>query len=198
MSMQEERRRQANRRTVRRLGIVALLMFGFGFALVPLYNVFCQVTGMNGKTGRIGPEKTLIGRVDESRLVTVEFLGTVNSELPWEFRPIVRHVRVHPGEVTEVHYFARNKSDNQMTGQAVPSVAPGQAAKYFNKTECFCFTQQTLAAGEAREMPIRFVVAPALPDEVVRVSLSYTFYQARNVAPAARAATEGDKLESIM
>ena len=134
MTMHHEQRRQANRRTVRRLGFAALLMFGFGFALVPLYDVFCEITGLNGKTGRIDLEKVLTERVDRDRLVTVEFLSTVHSDLPWEFRPMVRHIKVHPGEVNEVHYFARNRDDSQVTGQAVPSVAPGQAAKYFNKT----------------------------------------------------------------
>jgi cytochrome c oxidase assembly protein subunit 11 len=198
MTMHHEQRRQANRRTVRRLGFAALLMFGFGFALVPLYDVFCEITGLNGKTGRVELEKALTGRVDRDRLVTVEFLSTVHSDLPWEFRPMVRHIKVHPGEVTEVHYFARNRDDSQATGQAVPSVAPGQAAKYFNKTECFCFTRQTLAAGETKEMPIRFVVDPALPDDVVRVSLSYTFYQAEDAKPAETVSMEQGELESIM
>ncbi len=198
MTMQADDRKQANQRIAKRLVIVALLMFGFGFALVPLYDVFCDITGLNGKTGRIELEQALTGQVDESRLVTVEFLGTVHSDLPWEFRPMVRQVKVHPGEVTEVHYFARNKTDSQVAGQAVPSVAPGQAAKYFNKTECFCFTRQTLEAGEAKEMPIRFVVDPALPEDVVRVSLSYTFYQAKDADPAATVSMEKGSLDSIM
>jgi cytochrome c oxidase assembly protein subunit 11 len=196
--MQADDRTQANRRIVRRLGIAAVLMFGFGFAMVPLYDVFCDITGLNGKTGRIELEQALSAQVDEDRLVTVEFLGTVHSDLPWEFRPMVRQVKVHPGEVTEVHFFARNRKDSQVTGQAVPSVAPGQAAKYFNKTECFCFTQQTLEAEEAKEMPIRFVVDPALPEDVVRISLSYTFFQAKDAAPAATLSMEKGKLDSIM
>jgi cytochrome c oxidase assembly protein subunit 11 len=191
-------RRQANQRTVRRLGIVALLMFGFGFALVPLYDVFCEITGINGKTGRIELEQALTTEVDEDRLVTVEFLGRANSDLPWEFRPLVRRVKVHPGEVTEVHYFARNTTDHAIIGRATPSLAPGQAAKYFSKTECFCFTEQTLEAGEAKEMPIRFVVDPALPEEVRTVSLSYTFYQAKDSAPAGTVSMEKGSLDSIL
>ncbi|MEZ5542256.1 MAG: cytochrome c oxidase assembly protein [Pseudomonadota bacterium] len=194
----EDTRNQANRRTVRKLGIVAMLMFGFGFALVPLYDVFCDITGLNGKTGRIELERSLSSEVDAGRLVTVEFLGRANSDLPWEFRPLVHSVKVHPGEVTEVHYFARNTADHAIVGQAVPSLAPGQAAKYFNKTECFCFTQQTLAAGEAKEMPIRFVVDPALPDKVVRVSLSYTFFPAQDAKPAETVSMEQGKLDTIM
>lgn len=196
--MTHEARRQANRRTVRRLGLVALLMFGFGFALVPLYDVFCDITGINGKTGTIELEKALGETVDTQRLVTVEFLGTVNSGLPWEFKPMTRRVKVHPGEVTEVRYVARNALDQQVTGQAVPSVAPGRAARYFNKTECFCFTQQTLAAGEAREMPIRFVVDPELPEEVRRISLSYTFFRADDTKPMETVSTEKGGLDSIL
>jgi cytochrome c oxidase assembly protein subunit 11 len=149
---------------------------------VPLYDVFCQVTGLNGKTGRIELEQALSEKVDAERTVTVEFLATVNSELPWEFRPIVKKVKVHPGAVTEVKYYARNLTGNSITGQAVPSLAPGLAARYFNKTECFCFTQQTLGPREGRDMPLRFVVDPDLPAEVKTLSLSYTFYQAGNIA----------------
>jgi len=168
----------ANRRIVVRLAVVVLAMFGFGFAMVPLYDVFCDITGINGKTGRIELEEALSKKVDDDRLVTVEFLATVNSELPWEFQPMVRKIRVHPGEVTEVKYYARNRTDEAVDGQAIPSLAPGLAARYFNKTECFCFTRQTLGPGEYKEMPLRFVVDPELPDEVRTVSLSYTFYQA--------------------
>ena len=183
--MHNTQRSHANRRIVTRLAVVVVAMFGFGFALVPLYDVFCKVTGLNGKTGRIELEQALSEKVDEQRLVTVEFLATVNSDLPWEFRPDVKKVRVHPGAVNEVRYFARNLTDAEVTGQAVPSLAPGLAAKYFNKTECFCFTQQTLGPREAREMPIRFVVDPDLPADVKTVSLSYTFYQVGNNAAGA-------------
>lgn len=188
----------ANRRVVRRLAVVVLGMFGFGFALVPLYNVFCDITGLNGKTGRIAAEEALTRTVDEHRLVTVEFLATVNSDLPWDFRPLVRRIHVHPGEIREVNYFAHNRTEHVIVGQAVPSLAPGLAAKYFNKTECFCFTQQTLGPGEGRDMPLRFVVDPDLPAEVRTVSLSYTFYPAQGAAPAPAAATGSEPLESIM
>jgi len=183
--MDDTQRSLANRRLVTRLALVVMLMFGFGFALVPLYDVFCKLTGLNGKTGRIELEKALSEKVDETRLVTVEFLATVSGELPWDFGPVAKKVRVHPGAVTEVKYMARNRTDDAITGQAVPSLAPGQAARYFNKTECFCFTQQTLGPREAKEMPIRFVVDPDLPADVKTVSLSYTFYQAGNNAAGA-------------
>ena len=196
--MKENDRKQANQRVVKRLGIAAVLMFGFGFAMVPLYDVFCDITGLNGKTGRIAQEEALNQKVDEDRLVTVEFLATVHSELPWEFRPMVRKIKVHPGEITEVNYYARNKTDNPVAGQAVPSLAPGLAAKYFNKTECFCFTRQSLGPGEGKEMPLRFVVDPALPDNVRTVSLSYTFYQAEAVAADKENTSESGSLDSIL
>lgn len=191
-------RKQANQRVVKRLGIAAVLMFGFGFALVPLYDVFCDITGLNGKTGRIELEETLGAVVEEDRLVTVEFLGTVHSDLPWKFKPVVRRVKVHPGEVTEVNYLASNLADQQVAGQAVPSVAPGKAAKYFNKTECFCFTRQTLEPGEIKEMPLRFVVDPELPEDVRTVSLSYTFFQAKDDAADENITMGAGTLESIM
>jgi cytochrome c oxidase assembly protein subunit 11 len=166
-----------NRRLVGRLGIAAAAMFGFGFAMVPLYNVFCEITGLNGKTGRIEAEAALSQAVDMEREVTVEFVVSVNSDLPWEIKPMVRKIKVHPGAVTEVKYAARNITGNTVIGQAVPSLVPGVASKYFNKTECFCFTQQALAAGEYKEMPVRFVVDPGLPKNVNSVALSYTFYR---------------------
>lgn len=174
--MDAAERTQANKRIVKRLGIAALLMFGFGFAMVPLYDVFCDITGINGKTGRIEAEEALSQHVDEERLITVEFLATVNSKLPWDFKPMTRKIRVHPGEVTEVSYIAANNTSDTITGQAVPSVAPGKAAQYFNKTECFCFTQQTLGPKETKEMPLRFIVDPELPEDVRTISLSYTFF----------------------
>lgn len=166
-----------------KLFMIPVLMFGFGFALVPLYDVFCDITGLNGKTGRIELEEALSQQIDSDRMVTVEFLSTVNSNLPWDFKPMVRKVRVHPGEVTEVKYLASNRAETMVTGQAVPSLAPGLAAKYFNKTECFCFTRQTLDPGEDKEMPLRFVVDPDLPEDIRTVSLSYTFYQAETAEP---------------
>jgi cytochrome c oxidase assembly protein subunit 11 len=169
--------KQANRRIVGRLGLVVVAMFGFGFALVPLYDVFCEVTGLNGKTGRIAAEEVLGGQVDEAREVTVEFVASVNSDLPWEIKPLVRRITVHPGAVTEVSYSARNMTGETVIGQAVPSLVPGVASKYFNKTECFCFTQQSLEPGEYKEMPLRFIVDPELPEDVHEVALSYTFFR---------------------
>ncbi len=191
--METNERKAANTRVVKRLGIAAVLMFGFGFAMVPLYDVFCDITGINGKTGRLDTEAALSQEVDEERLVTVEFLASVNSELPWEFRPMIRKIKVHPGAVTEVNYFARNKTDRQVTGQAIPSLAPGLAAKYFNKTECFCFTRQTLQPRESKEMPLRFIVDPELPEEIRTVSLSYTFFPAKDEKPGIETISMGSE-----
>jgi len=166
----------ANRRLGLKLGVTAVLMFGFGFALVPLYDVFCEIAGLNGKTGRVEAEAVASTRVDNSRRVTVEFTGNAAHGLPWEFRPLVHKLDVHPGETLVVNYYVRNTTNETITGQAVPSVAPGRAAAYFKKIECFCFSNQTLAPGEAREMPVRFVVMPELAKEVETITLSYAFF----------------------
>ena len=165
-----------NRRSALRLMLVVVGMFGFGYALVPLYEVFCQVTGINGRTGVV-EARQLDGEVDRTRLVTVEFTGIVNSSLPWDLEPETLRMQVHPGEVYETHYVARNRSDRRTTGQAVPSVAPNVASLYFNKTECFCFTRQTFDGGESREMPVRFVLSRNLPPDIRTVTLSYTFFE---------------------
>lgn len=164
-----------NRRTALRLSMLVLAMFGFGFALVPLYNVFCDLTGLNGKTGRI-QESAIAPTAQTSRLITVEFMTMVNSRLPWEFKPVVQRMQVHPGKLYTADFFARNLSDQATVGQAVPSISPGIAARYFNKTECFCFSQQGFEAGEQRQMPVRFVVDPGLPPEIRTLTLSYTFF----------------------
>ncbi len=169
-----------NRRTSWRLAAVAAGMFAFGYALVPLYDVICEVTGLNGKTGRV--EATARAVVDESRWVTVEFTGQSMSGLPWDFQPLQKTMRVHPGQLSVAHYLARNTADEAITGQAVPSVAPSKAAANFRKVECFCFTQQTLKAGESKRMPVQFVVSPALPKEVTTVTLSYAFFNVDRVS----------------
>ena len=168
-------RGRANRKSARRLAVVVLAMFGFGYALVPLYDVLCEITGLGGRTGVVAAS-ALDGGVDTNRTIKVQFLGTVNSRLPWEFRPNVASMEVHPGQVYETSYFARNLSETATVGQARPSVAPSVASLHFNKTECFCFVEQTLAPGEARHMPVRFVLSRDLPADVATVTLSYTFF----------------------
>ena len=172
-------RAQANGKTARRLAVVVLAMFGFGYALVPLYDVLCEITGLGGRTGVVAAS-ALDGAVDTSRTIKVQFLGTVSSRLPWEFRPDVAAMEVHPGQVYETTYFARNLSATVTTGQARPSVAPSIASLHFNKTECFCFVEQEFAPGEARHMPVRFVLSRDLPADIVTVTLSYTFFNSRH------------------
>lgn len=180
--MAADRQVQATRRTVRKLLLATAAMFGFGYALVPLYDVFCDITGLNGKTERITAMQAAGMQVDRNRLVTVEFVTSTEAGLPWEFRPLVNKIQVHPGEEKEVEFVARNISDRAVVGQAVPSVAPGPAARYFQKTECFCFTRQPLAARESKSMPVRFLIDPALPADVSTVTLSYTFFHSPETA----------------
>jgi cytochrome c oxidase assembly protein subunit 11 len=159
-----------------KLAIIPLLMFGFGFALVPLYDVFCDITGLNGKTGRVEASEINIDQVDRSRTIEVRFLANTNTGLPWSFEPLVKKMEVHPGQVYEAVYRVRSASARKTLGQAVPSVSPGLAAQHFNKTECFCFTQQSLEARETRDMPIRFIVGTDISEDIEQITLSYTFF----------------------
>ena len=155
---------------------VALAAFAFTFALVPLYRIACEkVFGVRLEKGPV--EGTAKAAADHARWVTVQFDGGVNSKLPWAFRAEQMTMRVHPGQQYEALFFARNTSDHDIVGNAVPSIAPSRASGYFSKTECFCFTAQTLAAGESRDMPVRFIVDPDLPRDVNTITLSYTFYK---------------------
>jgi cytochrome c oxidase assembly protein subunit 11 len=164
-----------------RLAIMAVSMFAFGFLLVPIYDVFCDITGLGGKTDNTAAIITE-EKPDESRLITVEFVAAVNESAPWEFHPNVTSIQVHPGKFYDATYYAKNLTDAGLVGQAVPSVAPGQAAKYFRKTECFCFTSQEFQAGEGRDMPLRFIVDRDLPAHIDRLTLSYTFFATTQVA----------------
>lgn len=158
-----------------KLVAVALAAFGFSFALIPLYRIACeQVFGIRLERSA-GQADTKA--VAQDRLVTVEFDGGVNSKLPWEFRPAASRMQVRPGQLYETTYFARNTADRAIVGSAVPSVAPARASGYFTKTECFCFVAQTLAPGEGRDMPVRFIVDPDLPADIKTLTLSYTFFK---------------------
>ena len=172
-----------NVRSFARVALVAVAMFGFGYLLVPLYDVFCEITGLNGKTGRVD-EAEIVARYqpDMSRQVTVQFVANNNLGMPWEFGPTVASMKVHPGQIYTTNFTARNPTANDMVGQAVPSVAPGKASRYFNKTECFCFNEQPLAAGETKEMPLRFIVDPKLPKDVSILTLAYTVFDVTQVA----------------
>lgn len=167
---------RANRRTSAKLFVVAVLMFGFGYALIPLYEVICDITGLNGKTRKGDVEQVAELKVDKTRSITVEFTGHTSSDLPWKFRPEKIEMTVHPGEVMVANYLATNIASERITGRATPSVAPSKAASHFKKLECFCFTEQTLEPGETKSMPVRFFVDPRVPKDVKRVTLSYAFY----------------------
>jgi len=178
---------RASKRQRRHTSLLLLLaagMFGFAFALVPLYEVFCELTGVNGKTaGRAtdaAQELLLSGEGGEviDRTVTIQFLAQVANGMPWEFRPMERQLRVQPGRSYTTHFYVRNRANQAVTGQAVPSVSPGLAALHLHKTECFCFTQQRLEAGEAMDMPVTFIVDSELPEDISTLSLSYTLFRA--------------------
>lgn len=162
-----------NRRLFVRLAIGAVAMFGFGFLLVPFYEKICEVTGVNNI---LQPSRVANTQVDTSRLVTVQFDANIH-DLPWSFRPLQGSIRVHPGELTTIAYEVANTRAEAITGQAVPSYGPQRAGQYFMKMECFCFTQQTLEAGERRTMPVAFVLDPNLPEDVNTITVSYTFFE---------------------
>ena len=173
--LQSDGQRRENRRLSTRLAIVALAMFGFGFALVPFYEQICAALGVNSLVPieRAAAKNT---QVDRSRSIIIE-LDANSHDLPWRFRPLVKHLSVHPGELATVEYEVTNVRETQVTGQAIPSYGPSRAGEYFKKVHCFCFEQQTLAAGEVRRMPVVFVVDPKLPKDVHTITLSYTFFE---------------------
>ena len=168
---------QDTTRTVKKLFVFAIAMFGFGYVMVPIYDVLCDITGLNGKTGEISQSEAETNRVDVDRLVTVEFDTNVNPALPWKFKVVEYKMKIHPGEIAEAVFIVENKSDKSVIGQAVPSVAPAQASLYFNKTECFCFIKQVLGPRERKEMIVRFVVDSKLPEKITTMTLSYTFFR---------------------
>ncbi|MGL6262311.1 cytochrome c oxidase assembly protein [Vibrio sp. WXL103] len=171
---------EKNRKLVAKLAVAVVAMFGFGFALVPLYDVMCDVLGINGKTNSASVEAPAGMQVDISRTVKVEFLSHISPNMPWGFTPKVTSMEVHPGEVIQTSYLAENRSDVDMVGQAVPSVSPGLGASYFNKMECFCFNQQPLAARESTDMGLIFYIEPDIPDSIHTLTLSYTLYDISN------------------
>ncbi|RUO56530.1 cytochrome c oxidase assembly protein [Pseudidiomarina homiensis] len=186
--MSERPTQPDNTRIVRRLLLTVVGMFAFGFALVPLYNVFCDITGFNGRFTD-GQAAANTKTVDTSRTINVQFITRVNKGMPWGFEPEVQSVRVHPGETKVVNFFAKNLTGKNMVAQAIPSVAPGEASLYLNKVECFCFNQQPLAAGSDTAMPMQFYLDPEIPEHIHTVTLSYTMYDmTENAQPDALAA----------
>ncbi|MGM9425620.1 cytochrome c oxidase assembly protein [Hydrogenophaga sp. MI9] len=192
--------RRENLKMVGKLGVITLGMFAFGYALVPLYKAICEATGINvlalseqevpgAKT------KAINSQVDLSRSITVEF--DVNARGPWHFKPAVRSMQVHPGELTTVMYQFQNVQNRTMAAQAIPSYAPSQAASHFNKLECFCFNQYTLAPGEKKEWPVVFVIDPKLPKGVTTITLSYTFFEVGGKVPAAPQETADQSIKLL-
>ena len=165
----------ANNKLVLKLVVIVFGMFGFGFALVPLYDVFCDIAGINGKTENSAAIYESV-EIDESREVTVEFITRTNTGMPWEFRAETKRIKVHPGELNTVSFYVRNPASSNIVAQAIPSVSPGTAAIYLNKTECFCFNQQPLTAGAEAYMPMQFYVDPQLPEDITYFTLQYTLY----------------------
>lgn len=170
-----------SKRHTGRLLLVVLAMFGFGFALGPLYSAICEATGFNGKMKLAAADVSAVA-VDKERWVNVEFVTTVNGGQPMRFAAAQNRVRVHPGELASVEFVAQNNLPHGIVAQAVPNIAPWNAAKYLRKTECFCFNQQTFAAGEEKRMPMRFMLDPELPPEIQTVTLSYTFFNVTELA----------------
>lgn len=167
---------KSSKNIVSKLTIFAVCMFGFGYVLVPLYDVFCEVTGLRFTQEE---NETLVAqeiKEDPTRLVTIEFDASLNQSMPWEVKPAVSKMQVHPGRVYNTNYIAENKTQSQMIGQAVPSIAPFVANKHLIKTECFCFENQPIEAGQRVEMPLSFMINPKLPKDVKVVTLSYTFF----------------------
>ncbi len=170
-------RKRDNRKLIRALLVMTAGSFAFGWALVPLYDVLCRAAGIGSAEAKAGPS-TAREAVDPDRVVTIEFIAEPASVGSFDFRPAVSSMRIHPGKLYDAEFHARNLTQSASVAQAVPSISPSGTAKYFHKTECFCFSPQNFAAGEARDLPVRFIVDPQLPHDVDRLTLAYTIYDA--------------------
>jgi len=166
--------KSTNKLSLKLAGVVVAMFVFAVWVMPPLYDAFCEVTGLNGKTA--GRYEAVEVKVDTSRSITVQFLAANNEKMPWEFRPMVSSVKVHPGEETAVTFFAKNMTDEDMVAQAIPSLVPFNSVEYFHKTECFCFNQQPLKAGTSAELPLRFIVDQDIPKLVHKITLSYTLF----------------------
>ncbi|SBT12434.1 cytochrome c oxidase assembly protein [Vibrio celticus] len=193
-------KRLSNKRSTKKLtGYLVLsvvAMFGFGFALVPLYDVMCEALGINGKTNTVSAVQPQGMQPDYSRTVRVEFMSHIKPDMPWQFSPEVRVLEVHPGEVVQTNYIAKNLSGASLVGQAVPSVSPGMGATYFNKMECFCFNQQPLDGHKSVEMGLIFYIEPDIPESIHTLTLSYTLFNITNEVGAAANKSEPNVLAS--
>jgi cytochrome c oxidase assembly protein subunit 11 len=173
---------QKNTKLVKKLVLVVLLMFGFGYALVPLYDVLCDITGQNVRIeGSAATEGETEFTVDETREVRVEFITSLNESTPMAFRAETNSMKVHPGQYYTVNFYAKNNANTPIKAQAIPSITPGLTEGFFKKTQCFCFTTQTFGAKEEKTMPVRFVVKPDLPERFKTITLSYTFFDTTNI-----------------
>lgn len=162
------------------LTILVIGMFGFGFALVPIYNSLCKALNINGKTNTTAIAYDPKTKIDYSREIIVQFVATNYSMVAWDFYPTIKSIKVHPGEISRLSFYAENQTDRKMSVQAIPSVTPGLAAKYLKKTECFCFTQQTLNGHEAMDMPLLFHLDVDLPKNIKTITLAYTLFDITN------------------
>jgi cytochrome c oxidase assembly protein subunit 11 len=188
-----------NRQMLIKLAVIAVLMFGFGYALVPMYRAICELTGINVVTnkneygvrayGAVKPKNT---QVDESRTITVEF--DANSRGPFRFRPVKNYLEVHPGEMAQITYEVVNEQDRTIMAQAIPSYAPKVATQHFTKLDCFCFAQQTLKPKESRQMPVVFIIDPNLPKDVKTITLSYTFFEINGASPVKAGENKASKI----
>jgi cytochrome c oxidase assembly protein subunit 11 len=194
------RLRQNNLLMLRKLTVVALGMFAFGYALIPIYKHICEMTGINilalGEkelpgSGNARLSKADNSQIDTSRTITVEF--DANARGPWQFKPMQSSLQVHPGQLMSVMYEFQNVQDRSMSAQAIPSYAPSEASAHFNKMECFCFNQYTLAPGEKKQWPVVFVIDPKLSKSVNTITLSYTFFEVGSKTPAA----PGSKVSAV-
>jgi cytochrome c oxidase assembly protein subunit 11 len=173
--LNQDQRKRANRKLVLALLIMTAGAFAFGWALVPLYDVLCRAAGIGNAEAKSG-KSVVRESIDPNREITIEFLGQPASVGSFDFRPKVASLRIHPGKLYDTLFYAKNLTQEASVAQAVPSISPAGTAKYFHKTECFCFSPQTFAAGEGRDMPVRFSVDPGLPGNVDKLTLAYTFY----------------------
>jgi cytochrome c oxidase assembly protein subunit 11 len=171
----KDRLKNANRKLIRGLLIMTAGAFAFGWALVPLYSVLCRVAGIGNAEAKAG-KAVVKEAIDPNREITIEFVASPASVGSYEFRPETESMRIHPGKLYDTKFYAKNLTSQASVAQAVPSISPAGTARYFHKTECFCFSPQKFAAGEGRDMPVRFIVDPQLPSNVDRLTLAYTFY----------------------
>lgn len=177
--------KRANRQLLVKLLIFTSGAFGFGYLLIPLYGVLCDITGF-GNDKRLAQASVIKTNPDPSRVITLEFLAELPSVGNWQFRPVLKTMQIHPGQLYTADFIAKNLTGRDTTAQAIPTLAPSKVASYFHKTECFCFTPQNFKKGEERALPVRFVVDPAIPRDIDRITLAYTFYDDMTRPVAAR------------